>query len=248
MLKAIIIDDEIGGVEALRSLLAENCKELSVIGAETDPVKAIDQVRKLKPDLVFLDIQMPTMSGFELLERLKDAEFYVIFTTAYDQYAVKAFRHNAIDYLLKPIIISELIAAVDKVISYSENNSKKASIERLREKIQGVLGGQKLAIPSMNDIVYIDTDQINRLESDSNYTNIIMVTGKKYNSSKTLKEYESLLNPDLFFRVFKTHIINLRHVERYIKGDGGYIVMTDGTKVPVSREKRQALLDLMAQA
>ena len=246
MLKAILIDDEVNGVEALASLLAENCPNISVVATETDPVQAIERIKAVQPDVIFLDIEMPTMSGFELLEKLKHMRFHVVFTTAYDHYAVKAFRHNAVDYLLKPIIVSELIAAVDKVSTYSKTNNAALDIGRLHDKIKGLQSNTKLAIASMNEIIYVETDQINRLESDSNYTDIILQSGKKYSSTKTLKEYESLLNPEIFFRVFKTHIVNLKHVEKFVKGDGGYLVMTDGTQVPVSREKRPILLEMLA--
>ncbi len=245
-MKAFLIDDEIDGVEALSSLLAQNCKNVTVIGSETNPVKAVEQIRKLQPDLVFLDIQMPGMSGFQLLEKVKDLPFQVIFTTAHNNYAVKAFRHNAVDYLLKPIIISELIEAVGKVNVLSETKSPVNDIGKLLERLAGMQGGNKIAIASMNEIVYVDSDLINRLESDSNYTHIILQDGKKYTSTKTLKEYENMLNPSVFCRVFRTCIVNLRHVEKYVKMDGGYLVMSDGTKVPVSREKRQALLEILA--
>jgi two-component system LytT family response regulator len=245
-MKAFLIDDEIDGVEALSSLLAQNCKNVTVIGSETNPAKAVELIRKLQPDLVFLDIQMPGMSGFQLLEKVKDLPFQVIFTTAHNNYAVKAFRHNAVDYLLKPIIISELIEAVGKVNVFSETKSPVTDIGKLLERLAGMQGGNKIAIASMNEIVYVDSDLINRLESDSNYTHIILQDGKKYTSTKTLKEYENMLNPSVFCRVFRTSIVNLRHVDKYVKMDGGYLVMSDGTKVPVSREKRQALLEILA--
>jgi two-component system LytT family response regulator len=134
---------------------------------------------------------------------------------------------------------------VNKVISLGKNDIKTTDVGKLLERIRSGTGG-KLAIGSMNEIIYVDTDSITRLESDSNYTNIFLQDGKKYNSTKTLKEYESLLDPALFYRVFKTHIINLKYVEKFIKGDGGYIIMSDGAQVPVSREKKQALLDILS--
>jgi two-component system, LytTR family, response regulator len=246
MMKAIIIDDEKDGVESLEMLLRENCPGVDIIGTATDPQQAAGLILQKRPQVVFLDIHMPGMSGFELLDKMKQVHFHVIFTTAYDHYAVQAFRANAVDYLLKPVIIGELVSAVNKVknmvMSPQVGNS---DIEALLEKIRTRQPVSRLAVSSMNEILYIDYAQISYLEADSNYTNIILRNGKRINSTKTLKEYEGMLDPASFFRVFKTHIINLAHVEKFIKGDGGYIVMNDGTRVPVSREKRQQLLEIL---
>jgi two-component system LytT family response regulator len=246
MIKAILIDDEINGVESLQTLIQENCSDVQVLETVTNPVLGIELIRKLKPDVLFLDIEMPEMSGFELLNKVKDVPLHVIFTTAYDQYAVRAFKHNAVDYLLKPIIISELIAAVERLSGrIGSSGSDYSSIESLLAKIQGT-PAQKLAVRSMNEIVYVDMDQISYLEADSNYTNIYLITGEKLNSTKTLKEYEVMLDPKVFFRVFKANVINLKHVKKFIKEDGGYIIMSDGTNINVSRDKRQLLLDRLA--
>jgi two-component system LytT family response regulator len=246
MLKALIVDDEINGVESLKTLLQSNCPAIEVMGAETDPAKAIEQIRKLKPDVLFLDIQMPRMSGFELLAQIKDVPCQVIFVTAYDQYAISAFRHNAVDYLLKPVIVSELIEAVNKLVSNAQSTEVvHTDLEKLLLKIRGSQN-KKLAVTSMNEIMYIDTERISYLEADSNYTNIVLTNGDRLNSSKTLKEYESLLDPGQFFRVFKTYIINLQQVKKFIKTDGGYILMADGTHITVSRDKRQLVLELLA--
>ncbi|HYG53432.1 MAG TPA: LytTR family DNA-binding domain-containing protein [Flavobacteriales bacterium] len=245
ILKVIIIDDEINGVESLAALLAENCRNVDVKEAVSDPALGIEAIRKHCPDVVFLDIQMPAMSGFELLEKVKDISFHVVFITAYDHYAVKAFRHNAVDYLLKPLIVSELVDAVNKISTMEKDKPKLTNIAQLLEKIKSNTGSNKLAVSSMNEILYIDTDRIIRLESDSNYSNIILLDGKKINSTKTLKEYEHILDPKKFFRAFKTHIVNLDQVQKFIKTDGGYLIMADGTEVPVSREKKHRLLELL---
>jgi two-component system LytT family response regulator len=246
MLRAIIIDDEINGVELMRYLLKENCPEIEVISFETNPQKAIEQIKKLKPDVVFLDIEMPIMSGFELLEELKRYSFHVIFTTAYDNYAVKAFKYNTIDYLLKPIIVEELKDAVNKLITKTKEDKGDISIEKLLATIKGSQINGKLSISGLNEIVYVEINNIIRLEADSNYTNVILSDGKKIVSSKTLKEYETMLNPDNFFRAHKAFIINLDHVEKFVKSEGGYIVTKDNFQVPVSREKRQELLAVLA--
>ncbi|HEV7231322.1 MAG TPA: LytTR family DNA-binding domain-containing protein [Bacteroidia bacterium] len=246
MIKAILVDDEINGAEALGALIRENCPEVNVIAIETDPESGIDLIRRLHPDLLFLDIEMPLMSGFELLEKIKDIPVQVVFTTAFDQYAVKAFKHNAVDYLLKPVIVSELMASVERVASRVKANENNAdfNLDSLLMKIRG-LQTRKLAVPSMNEIIYVDQDSISYLEADSNYTNIILTTGEKLSSTKTLKEYEAMLDKD-FLRVFKTYIINLNHVKKFIKKDGGYILMSDGSNIAVSREKRQMVLEILS--
>jgi two-component system LytT family response regulator len=245
MIKAILVDDEINGAEALGALIRENCPEVDVIAIETDPEVGIDLIRRLRPDVLFLDIEMPLMSGFELLEKIKDIPLQVVFTTAFDQYAVKAFKHNAVDYLLKPVIVEELKASVDRVTNLTKaKGSVESDLENLLLRIRG-LQNRKLAVPSMNEIIYVDQDAISYLEADSNYTNIILTTGEKLNSTKTLKEYEALLDKD-FLRVFKTYIINLNHVKKFIKKDGGYILMSDGSSIAVSREKRQMVLEILS--
>ena len=246
MLKGIIVDDEINSVELLQYLIAENCPDISIVASETSPQNGIELIEKHKPDVVFLDIEMPEMSGFELLEKLKHHSFHVIFTTAYDNYALKAFKYNTIDYLLKPIIVSELVGAVNKLGTKTKNGSGNININQLLETIRLAQNKNKLAVSSQNEIVYVDTEKIVRLESDSNYTKIVLTDGKSITSSKTLKDFEVALNPNDFFRTHKAYIINLNHVEKYIKSDGGYIIMKDQVQIPVSREKRQFLISILA--
>ena len=244
MLKGIIIDDEINSVELLEHLINDNCPDIDIIAAETSPKKGIELIEKHKPDVVFLDIEMTD----ELLELLSHLSFHVIFITAYDNYAIKAFKYNTIDYLLKPIIVGELTAAVDKLVARTHSsNTIDVSVQKFLETFRTVQNQSKLAINALNEIVYIDVNNIIRLESDSNYTNVILIDGKKIISSKTLKEYETVLDSGVFFRTHKTYIINLNHVQKYIKTDGGYIVTKDNFQVPVSREKRTALLDVLAK-
>jgi len=246
MLKAIIIDDEINGIKFLQHLISKNCPDIEVIAIETEPQKGIELIERQRPDVVFLDIQMPGMNGFELLEQLKHLSFNVIFTTAYDNYAIKAFKYNTVDYLLKPVIVDELVAAVNKLHAKTKNKIDDIGISKLLDKLQDAQASKRLIVNSQNETVYVDTKNITHLESDSNYTYIILVDGKKITSTKTLKEYESTLSPDIFFRTHKTVIVNINYIEKYVKTDGGHIVMRDGAKVLVSREKRQDLLALLA--
>jgi two-component system LytT family response regulator len=246
MLKAIIIDDELNGVKFLQHLIEKNCPDVEVIAAETDPQQAIELIKKHKPDVVFLDIEMPGTNGFELLEELKHLAFHVIFTTAYDNYAVKAFKYNTVDYLLKPIIVDELVIAVNKLLEKTKNKIDDASISKLLEKLYDAEAPKRLIVNSQNETVYLEPKNITRLESDSNYTYIILLDGKKITSTKTLKEYETILSSDVFFRAHKSALVNINHIQKYVKTDGGHIVMTDDVKVPVSREKRQDLLAILA--
>ncbi|HTA61003.1 MAG TPA: LytTR family DNA-binding domain-containing protein [Bacteroidia bacterium] len=245
MLKAIIIDDEANGIKYLQHLISKNCPTVEIIASETIPEQAVLLIEKLKPDLVFLDIEMPTLNGFELLEQIKHLSFHVIFTTAYNSYAIKAFKYNTIDYLLKPVVADELVAAILKLDLIVKNKKSNLSIGDLLEKIDNLSSGKKLAINSLNEIIYVELGNIIRLESDASYTHIFLVGNKKITSPKLLKDYENILNPN-FFRPHKSFIINLDYVEKYIKAEGGYIIMIDNVQIPVSREKRQTLINILA--
>jgi two-component system LytT family response regulator len=247
MINAIIVDDEASGAGALNLLIGKYCPNVKVIGIAHSANEAEKKINSLSPNLVFLDVEMPHADGFQLLKRFNELNFDIIFTTAYNEYALKAIKHNALDYLLKPIDIDELKAAVKKC------EDKQSKGETDFSKVQNLLSAlsqqkvQKLPIPTPEEIVYVDIDDIVRCEADSNYTAIYMKDKRKITSSKTLKEYEQLLSEQPFFRIHKTHLINLACVARYIKGDGGYVVMNDGVSLEVSRQKKAELLALMSR-
>lgn len=245
MFRGIIIDDEANSAELLRLLIAENCPAITVAATETSAEKGIALIDQLQPDVVFLDIEMPAMSGFQLLEKLKHTNFRVIFITAYDHYAIQAIKYNAFDYLLKPVLVEELISTVNKLADELRKKQPAPGIEKLLEKLRASQTQGKLAVNSQNEVIYVEMNRIIRLEADSNYTSIVL-SDKKIVSSKTLKDYESLLNPSVFFRTHKAHLVNLDQVEKFVKSDGGYLVMKDNEQVPVSRDRRQLLLDLLA--
>jgi len=247
LLSALIVDDELYGAENLQIMLYKYCPEVDVKNIATTAVKAIEDIKQCKPDLVFLDIEMPYMNGFELLEEVKDIPFEIIFTTAYNTYAIEAIRHNAIDYLLKPIDSDELIEAVRR--AGDRVKQKQPSLNNLGHLLTHMHGerkNQKLPIHNLDGIVFADIHKIVRLNADSNYTHIHMLDRKKYTVAKTLKEYEDLLQDMNFFRVHHAHLINLTHVERYIKGEGGYVEMADGNTIEVSRKKKNDLLRLLS--
>jgi two-component system LytT family response regulator len=244
MLNAVIVDDEDSGVESLRLLLNKYCTNVNVVAVANSVSEAEEKIPPLSPDIVFLDIAMPFANGFELLKRIKNKNFSVIFTTAYNEYALKAIKHSALDYLLKPIDPEELVLAIKKCEEHK--SSKAPSLEKIENLVNALAQSsqkvQKLPVPTLDEIMYVDIDTVIRLEADSNYTNIFLSDKQKLTSSKTLKEFESLLSGQKFFRIHKTHIVNLDFIKKYIKGDGGYVVMADGKTLEVSRLKKTELL------
>jgi two-component system, LytTR family, response regulator len=234
---AIILDDELKGANSLGILVKENCPDVTVISIETDSLLALEVIQKLKPEILFLDIEMPGLNGFELLSELIDPLPKVIFTTAYDQYAVQAFRHNAIDYLLKPIIVEELKVSVNKV------NERLRAEKTLKEKGQVEHAKPiKLSVLCQSEIIIIDTDRIIRMEADSNYTYIYLENGEKISSAKTLQEYEVQLAAANFYRIHKTHLINTSNVEKYVRGEDAYVIMKDKSCLEISRRKKTDFL------
>jgi len=246
MLNALIVDDEILGAKTLESLLKLHCANVNIMGIVYSADEAEKSINGTLPDIVFLDIEMPFANGFDLLQRLKSPSFDVIFTTAYNEYAVKAIKHNALDYLLKPIVPDELVAAIKKC---EEKKNKGPNEYKSLEKIISTLSQKvhKVPVPSPDGIVYLDTDSIVYLQGDINYTHIHLIQGNKITSSKTLKDFEQILPVKQFFRVHKANIINLSYVSKYLKGDGGEVIMVDGSALEVSRHKKAELLALLSQ-
>ena len=241
MLKAIIVDDEPYCCEALATLLEDN-PEVEIISVCHNAADALAAIQKHSPNLVFLDVEMPKMNGFEMLEQLTDINFHLIFTTSYDQYALKAIRFSAIDYLLKPVDSEELQKAIQKVIHRSQKPIAQ-QLEILMQKIhQPSTPINKIAMPTMEGLQMIPVDSIISCESDSNYTILLLKNNKRIVVSRTLKEIEELLEEHSFVRVHRCYLANLNEVEKYVKGEGGYLVMSDGTSIDVSRAKKELLL------
>ncbi len=241
MLKAIIVDDEPYCCEAITTLL-EDSPEVEVMAVCHSAADALSAIQKYSPDIVFLDVEMPKMNGFEMLEQLPSVNFEIIFTTSYDQYALKAIRFSAIDYLLKPVDSEELQKAVQKVIHRSEKPIAQ-QLEILMQKIhQPATPINKIALPTMEGLQMIPVNSIISCESDSNYTILLLKNNKKIVVSRTLKEIEELLEEHSFVRVHRCYLANLNEVEKYVKGEGGYLVMSDGTTIDVARNKKEVLL------
>jgi two-component system LytT family response regulator len=244
MIKAILIDDEVHCLDTLNILLNDYCPEVQVVAQCLSGKKALDAIEKFKPELVFLDIEMPMMNGFELLEQFKQIPFAVIFTTSYDQYAIKAIRFSALDYLLKPIDPKELITAVHKV-NAQKNPPTTEQFRMLLDQIHHKESGfTKIAVPTAEGFELIPADQVIRCEADDNYTHLFLKNKNKIIACRTLKEMEEQLQDFSFFiRVHHSYLVNMNEVTKYIRGEGGYLVMNDGSTVNVSRSRKETLLN-----
>jgi two-component system LytT family response regulator len=242
MIKAIIVDDEPYCCESLTTLLQRFCPEIRVIDICYNGVTALKAIKEDSPQLVFLDIEMPKMNGFELLERLGEINFQLIFTTSYDQYAIKAIRFSALDYLLKPIDRDELQKAVQKVVTRLKNPIPE-QIEILLQKLNHPGAPvAKIAIPTVEGLHMILVESVISCTADSNYTVLHLKNKQKVVASRTLKEIEEMLEDFSFARVHHSFLINLNEVDKYVRGEGGYVLMSDGSSVDVSRSRKEYLL------
>jgi two-component system LytT family response regulator len=243
ILKALIVDDELSAIESLKWELNNYCKEIKVIDSFTNPVEAISAINYLKPELVFLDIEMPEMDGFQLLHELKYRQFHLIITTAYNQYAIQAFKEDAVDYLLKPVDPDELKKAIDKVRNRLDSSPEQLErlVEKLLQKEPDNLT-DKVPLALSDRVVMVDKSDIMYCASDGNYTHVMLKGETKYLLSKTLKVVESILNDPQFVRVHKKYLVNIHYIKEYTRGDGGYILMENAKEIPVSRMHKESLL------
>lgn len=254
-LRAVIIDDETNAREALSNLLRLLCPEVEICGEAKNADLGIELIRKEQPNLVFLDIQMPGKTGFDLLSSYEKVTFGVIFTTAYQEYAIKAFRFSAIDYLLKPIDPDELQAAIEKFkVQVGTIDAQQLQIlqEQLDAKQSLKLEQRKkndthrIALPTAEGIHFVQMTDIIQCESLGSYTKFHLIKGPAIVVSRLLKEYEEILDNYYFFRVHQSNIINLEHIKRYVKGDGGQVWMSDNTEIEVSRRRKDEFLALLS--
>jgi len=248
MLKAIIIDDERSSRNALRQKLINHCPGVTVMAECESGEEGIKSIETLHPDIIFLDVEMPRMNGFTMLQQLQQHNFEIIFITAYDHYAIKAIKFSALDYLVKPVEIADLKTAVEKVAEKRKKISGNTALETLlhnlvsKEKEQ-----QRIAIPSMDGLQFVATGDIIYLEANSNYTNFHLANNKKITVSKTLKDFEELLPPAIFIRIHHSYIININCIEKYIKGEGGQVIMKNGVSLDVARRKKEEVLKIISQ-
>ncbi len=242
-IKAVIIDDEEHSLESTDMMVRKYCPGVLVIGLANSPEKGISIIDALKPDLVFLDIAMPRMNGFEMLHHLSFHDFCIIFTTAYDDYAIQAIKTDALDYLLKPIEPDELINAVEKARNKIENDLNLSQMESILQQI-GAIGFKKhkLALPVEGKLTMLEYDSIIHCESDGNYTVLHLNGAKNIMVSRTLKDIESMLPHPPFLRIHNSYVININHVVEYIRGDGGDVLLTNNILLRVARSRKNDLI------
>ncbi|HET6724001.1 MAG TPA: LytTR family DNA-binding domain-containing protein [Chitinophagaceae bacterium] len=249
MIRAVIIDDEKDSIDTLKWKLENYCPEVSVISSFEKPAEGVSYLKKNPVDLLFLDIEMPMLTGFDVLEELgRDISFDIIFITAYDNFGIQAVKFSALDYLLKPVQNKELKEAIDKHLKKSQQKIPSEQIDLLLNNVQAERKGKRgrIALASKESIEFVDPNDIVVCEANSNYTNVYLVEGRKRVISKTLKEFEEMLMQFDFFRPHNSHLINLARVKEFIRGDGGYLVMENKMKIPVSKNKKEELMGLLA--
>jgi two-component system LytT family response regulator len=243
MIRAILIDDEPKNNRILKLMLEEFCPQVQIEGQADNAEEGVKLIQETTPDLVFLDIEMPYGSGFDLLDKLKPINFEVIFITAFNNYSLKAIKYSALDYLLKPVNIDELITAVNKAADKVATRHVNARIDNLLYNLKRPGNGiQKIALPSKEGYVFVLLTDIIRCESKNGYTTFYIRDMEKIVSSKNVKEYEPILTDNIFFRIHNSHIVNLNYIKKYHRGRGGYIEMEDGALIEVATRRKDELM------
>ncbi len=245
MIKAILIDDEKNSRESLRKKLQSHCPEVQVVAECANGEEGLAAIEQHQPDVVFLDIEMPHMNGFTMLQQLPQKNFALIFTTAYNQYAINAIRHSAIDYLVKPVEVTELVAAVARVTLQKKEHLQKGQLEILDQLLSRQQAPAKIAVATSAGLEIIEIEKILYLEATNNYTFIHTAGEKPLLASKTLKEFEDILPPELFFRIHNASLVNLAAIKKYNKGEGGQVTLVNGTLLDVARRRKEELLQLL---
>jgi two-component system, LytTR family, response regulator len=245
-IKAILVDDERSSLQNLHQKLTEFCPDVAVIETVEKPEDAILLIRQHKPDVIFLDIEMPRMSGLRMLNELTDYTGEIIFTTAYNHYAVDAIRMSAFDYLVKPVSISDLQNAIARLVK-SKQSETKERLDILRQSFSEHKSQEdKIALPTSEGLDFLQIKNIIRIESSSNYSRIFLSNGKSMLVIRLLKDFEDILTPYRFFRVHNSHLINLNYIQKYIRGEGGQVVLQNGDVVDVARRKKEEFIRLIA--
>lgn len=247
MQRVVIVEDEPRSREFLKEILAEHCPQLEIAGLAGNVEEAVKTIHDLEPDLIFLDIELQTGTGFDVLQQIQDVQPAVIFTTAYDHYAIKAIKFSAVDYLLKPIDVDELKAAVAKTDDKQQRDSQQQTLQVLMQNLKQLRSNDNptITLSVADGMEFIPLRSIIRLEAAGAYTNFFLKDGKKIMVSKNLKEYEMMLGDHDFMRVHNSHIINMNEVKRLVKSDGGYAVMSDDAQVIISPKKKDDFVKLM---
>jgi two-component system, LytTR family, response regulator len=241
-IKTILVDDEANNLQFLQSLLKDNCPSLQVLETANTAADGLMMIQELHPQLVFMDVDMPGMTGFEVLKKLEPLSFEVIFVTAYNQYAMEAFEYNAVAYITKPIVTEKLVAAVEKAIIKIEEKKYTEHIFSLLENVQQKNEHDKIALPTLQGLQFVKLSQICYVESSGNYSNFLLADNSKIMVSRQLGEYEKLLPADNFVRIHDKHIINLTCIKEYIKGSGGEVILENGARLTVAARRKDELL------
>jgi two-component system, LytTR family, response regulator len=247
MIKTVLVEDEKKSREVLQKMIEKHCPEIQLLGSASSVAEGVEMIRNLKPELVFLDIELTDGTGFDVLEKVQGQQFDVVFATAYDQYAIKAIKFSAIDYLLKPYDIDELKAAVKKI------GERKAQASPNLDNIKFLLDNfkkqdenySKITLPTGNAYEIVQIKDIVHCEADGSYTNFYLADKRHFMVTQNLKHYEDILPSEKFLRVNHAHLINMDHVLRFLKEDSGYAIMSDGSKIEISRRKREQFLDIL---
>jgi two-component system LytT family response regulator len=247
MIKAIIIDDEQHCTDRVVALLKSYSHKINLVGEFSDVDSGIEGIKTLQPDVVFLDVQIHDQTGFDVLKAFVKHPFEVVFTTAFESYAVQAFKFSAIDYLLKPIDVDDFEQAIQKVSEKLETKDFSKKVVHLLHNVSKQDSLKKISIPTLEGYVFIDVSEIIRCQADVNYTYVFTRNDKKIMVSKTLKYFDGLLSNCGFFRVHNSHLINLQYVKGYIKGKGGYVTLEDGATVEVSTRRKDDFIKMMEQ-
>lgn len=242
MIKAVIVDDEPKAIQSLIWELGNFKNEIEVVQSFTNPEEALSYLSQYTPDCLFLDVQMPTIGGFQFLERLDQINFAVVITTAYDEYAIKALKHEAIDYLLKPIDSDDLKESITKIKKYNDRNINADKLERMLSKFNSKFDKKRITINTDGKLLFLDVDDIIYVESDGNYSTLFLQNEKKIVVTKKLKEVDAILPEHYFFRIHNSYIINLGKIKAFIKNEG-YVVMDSNHKIPVARQRKSDFLE-----
>jgi two-component system LytT family response regulator len=243
MIKAIIVEDEDNSREILTTLIERYCPQVAIAGYAVDANDAVEQIHAIKPDVIFLDIELPYGNAFDILGRLKGINVHIVFTTAYDKYVLRAIKAGAIDYLLKPIDYLELVETVGKVEQQIAEKNNHMSIEQFVSSFSKHFYNNNLALPTMEGYNFIKLDEIIRISAEGNYCKIFCLNNQTYTITKQIHDIEYKLPPDSFCRVHNSHIVNIRHIKEYVKGRGGYLIMADRSQVDVSHRRKDEFLE-----
>jgi len=243
MLRAILVDDEENSLNALKQKIIQHCDEVTIIASCTKPDEAIEKINSLRPDILFLDIEMPGINGFSLLKKIDYKNSEIVFVTAYDHYAIKAIRFSALDYLVKPVDVDELKATIDRANKKKSSGSSNQRLDLLLDHLsQTKKSFNRIAIPSLEGIQFIKVTDIIYLEANVNYTHIYTAENSKYIVSRTIKDFEEILPSETFVRIHNSYIINKDYLEKYIRGEGGQVVLSNGVVLDVAKRKKADFL------